>query len=67
MKDLYQELEIEREKLNELVTQALNDNRLTSSDEAIVTQSQKVDAILEKIAKQQETKKHRKKKPGHER
>jgi len=67
MRGLYKELETEREKLNRLVAQALKDNRPTTSDEAIVAQSHKVDAILEKIAKQQEIKKHRKNKPGHER
>lgn len=51
MKDLYEEYEIEREKLNRLAIQAIATDRSFATNDEIIAQSRKVDTIIEKLAK----------------
>lgn len=52
------ELEEEKEKLNKLVSDAVNKGTPITQDEAVIMQNQKVDALVVKIQKEKE--KHRK-------
>ena len=53
MKDsrLREELEYERDKLNNMIKEAMDNGRPVSEDERILKQSQKVDALLNRIQK----------------
>jgi hypothetical protein len=51
MKDLYEEFEYELGKLTLLVINARENNRPVACDDAIIAQSQKVDALIERLIK----------------
>lgn len=46
---LREELERERDKLNNMIKETMDEGRPISEDEGILKQSQKVDALLSKI------------------
>jgi hypothetical protein len=51
MKDLQEEFEYELEKLTRLVTYARDNNQSIATDGAIIAQSRKVDALIDKLIK----------------
>jgi hypothetical protein len=51
MKNLHEEFEYELEKLNHLVIDARENKQSFASNKAIIAQSQKVDALIEKLIK----------------
>jgi hypothetical protein len=51
MKSLYEEFEYELEKLTRLVAHAWENRRSVASDDTIIAQSQKVDALIGKLIK----------------
>lgn len=51
MKDLYDEFKYELEKLTRLVTHARDNNQSVAANDAIIAQSQKVDALVDKLVK----------------
>ncbi len=58
--DYHKELEKEKEKLNRLAEQALNNGTPLTGDKVLMEQNRKVDALIVKIQKEKE--RHREKK-----
>ncbi|MFZ5974022.1 MAG: hypothetical protein ACOYU3_01260 [Bacillota bacterium] len=54
MKNTYDELEKEREKLNNLVNEAIKNGVHISQNEVILAQSRKVDALIYQLQKERE-------------
>ena len=52
--NLNEELSIEREKLNRMIQEAMDNDKSILGDEDILKQSRKVDAILNRIQKKKD-------------
>lgn len=52
-----EELKVERAKLNHLIEEAIDNNKLKLQDEEILEQSRKVDALVDKIQKENDKRK----------
>lgn len=52
--NLNEELRIEREKLNRMVQETMDNNKSILRDEEIIKQSRKVDALLNKIQRKKD-------------
>lgn len=57
--NLNEELRIEREKLNRMVQEAMDNNKSILRDEEIIKQSRKVDALLNKAQRKKDRNKSR--------
>ncbi|MCX6826110.1 MAG: hypothetical protein NTV06_02410 [candidate division Zixibacteria bacterium] len=55
--NLNKELKVERAKLNHLIEEAMGNNKLKLQDEEILKQSRKVDALVDKIQKENDKRK----------
>ena len=66
MNNLYEEIEIEREKLIRLVSQAIWDNQPLGTNDVILAQSRKLDLLIGKFENQRKGEKQKENKLEHD-